>query len=406
MAKDLSVQLLTAENPLLVIYNQFQHVLNDFQRTRLLQSATTALSKDASDQVISRLFRDLQPGLDKIDVAITRAVALTSRTEAISSDLVVLAGSFESSSVQYKGASKELYRALGQVEAVKLWADLQLTEYRSIFENYFALGINSLGHGASKNEDFERGLNKFTACQGKSGEIHSRLTAVKERCGRYNLLPSLIDVMALLNGRAALSPASPHPAQPAIDRDAYSAEHVMQLRSMVEELQSELEQVREMNVDLERDLFQIQHSKDQTPAALLFFATLQEPHTVPSLHQLLLQLKLLGSFVNGNEHMDFLTLRQRLQVCVGTLPALDKFLFRFDGLYKKWVRDRLKMFSRRSLTGGNADSSEVCPLCCSDMRYSAPAHAQAPVPARASVSEKIPKKSMKPSQSVSFPSLF
>ena len=124
--------------------------------------------------------------------------------------------------------------------------------------------------------------------------------------------------------------------------------------------------------DLEKELFEAQQGADRTPGALLFFAALQDDGAVPTMQQLVLQLGHLKSFVDGSEHLDFPTMRKRLQVCVECVPNLSKFISKYSYLHQRWETNRKKAFAMRKLSGGDADCASLCILCNHDSRQSAP----------------------------------
>eukprot|EP01032_Pedospumella_encystans_P020741 gene20741-23554_t len=111
--------------------------------------------------------------------------------------------------------------------------------------------------------------------------------------------------------------------------------------------------------------------KDKSPDALIFFAMMHDPSYVQNLHQLLLQMKHLKSFADGTGHMDFLTLRKRIQVCVVLTPNVEKLVDRYTTMYQKWTTFRLNWFSARKLNGGSADAFNSCPLCFQDVAAAA-----------------------------------
>eukprot|EP01032_Pedospumella_encystans_P003146 gene3146-3707_t len=111
--------------------------------------------------------------------------------------------------------------------------------------------------------------------------------------------------------------------------------------------------------------------KDKSPDALIFFAMMHDPSYVQNLHQLLLQMKHLKSFADGTGHMDFLTLRKRIQVCVVLTPNVEKLVDRYTMMYQKWTTFRLNWFSARKLNGGSADAFNSCPLCFQDVAAAA-----------------------------------
>ena len=148
-----------------------------------------------------------------------------------------------------------------------------------------------------------------------------------------------------------------------------------QLRTLKKECQVmkyELMQADGEIEDLEKEFFEAQQGADRTPGALLFFAALQDDGAVPTMQQLVLQLGHLKSFVDGSEHLDFPTMRKRLQVCVECLPNLSKFIDKYSYLHQRWELNRKKAFATRKLSGGDADSASLCILCNHDSRQSAP----------------------------------
>ena len=98
----------------------------------------------------------------------------------------------------------------------------------------------------------------------------------------------------------------------------------------------------------------------------MFFATLYEPAVVNALQQLLVQFKALRPVAEFHEHVDFSSLRQRILICLTTSNAIDKFLSRYSKMHAAWTQSRARMFTVRSQTGGEADNSYTCPLCCVD----------------------------------------
>lgn len=72
---------------------------------------------------------------------------------------------------------------------------------------------------------------------------------------------------------------------------------------------------------------------------------------------------MLPRFINGTDHVDFVTIKKRIQVCTSIAPTIDKLLDRYFTLYKKWSNQRLKFFGDRNLTGGSADANNCCALC-------------------------------------------
>lgn len=78
----------------------------------------------------------------------------------------------------------------------------------------------------------------------------------------------------------------------------------------------------------------------------------------------MLQLNSLKPFADGNlNHIDFVTLRKRIQVCIICLPGIDRMLNYYSQTYTKWTQYRNNWFASRKLTGGSADGLQTCPLC-------------------------------------------
>lgn len=154
-----------------------------------------------------------------------------------------------------------------------------------------------------------------------------------------------------------------HGAPPVVLWQDYAMleEFAMKLQVDLEDAQAEVE-------DLNVELFEAMQVKDRTPGALLFFATMQDLNAVTALQQLELQLTQLKGFASCTEHVDFPTVRKRLNVCISTVPTLERFVKRYSNLHAKWTQGRFTTFKSRNLTGGDADESHTCPLCNIDSR--------------------------------------
>jgi hypothetical protein len=124
-----------------------------------------------------------------------------------------------------------------------------------------------------------------------------------------------------------------------------------------------IQDLKDENSDLKYQIFLLQTETDRTPHAMVFYSVLCDKNYIPTMQQLSLQLNQLKKFITSSEHIDFITLRRRLQVCLTTLPVIDRFVNKYEVLYKQWIQHRLKIFSTRNLTGGSADSTLFCPIC-------------------------------------------
>lgn len=157
---------------------------------------------------------------------------------------------------------------------------------------------------------------------------------------------------------------------------------INEIEDIVDDFIDLIEELDEKNEALKKELFNIFHSKDQTPAALLFYTLLSDQQgnslgklnensnniIISTMQQLLTQLNQLKSYYKGIEHMDFMTLRRHIETCFTSIPTIDKFLYKYDILYKQWIKNRVSIFSHDRLSGGAADACHFCPICNSDLR--------------------------------------
>lgn len=140
-------------------------------------------------------------------------------------------------------------------------------------------------------------------------------------------------------------------------------QELQELRNEIEELKEQLAEAKEEFEDQEVEMLELLQERDRSPDALLFFAIMHDPSYMQNLQQLVLQVKHLRTFADGTGHMDFITLRKRLQVCCVLTPSLEKLCERYALMYQKWSNFRLNWFSARKLNGGSADAFNSCPLC-------------------------------------------
>jgi hypothetical protein len=146
-----------------------------------------------------------------------------------------------------------------------------------------------------------------------------------------------------------------------------TAAEAQALQDEVEELRERLHTLQEEYEDQEVEMLEVMEEKDRSADALLYFAIMHDPSYVTNLQQLVLQINQLKGFCEGSTHMDFLTLKKRIQVCVVMVPSVEKLVGRYTAMYQKWSNYRLNWFSARKLNGGSADSFNSCPLCFQDV---------------------------------------
>lgn len=193
-------------------------------------------------------------------------------------------------------------------------------------------------------------------------ESKQRMTVLQDRCERYQLGANL-----------KKKPPQPQNQKPRIEFDDQTSvgmtgpeqllQDIADLRDEIEGLKEELATAREEYEDQEVEMMEMLTERDRSPDALIFFSIMHDPSYMQNLHQLVLQMKHLKSFADGTGHMDFLTLRKRIQVCVVLTPNVEKLVDRYAMMYQKWSTFRLNWFSERKLNGGSADAFNSCPLC-------------------------------------------
>jgi hypothetical protein len=187
--------------------------------------------------------------------------------------------------------------------------------------------------------------------------------ASKDRCDRYKLLdPNLPMLSTAESDRVAVINQNRYGDQ----NQSAAAKELSHLHDRVEELEIELLETKDRYHDMEVELFETLQSGDKTPAALLFFAAMHDPAYIQSLQQVVLQMKELRGFVDGTMHIDFITMKKRLQVAVACTPSIEKLIYYYSTLYKKWSTARANWFAQKNLVGGSAESFNYCALCYHD----------------------------------------
>jgi hypothetical protein len=189
-------------------------------------------------------------------------------------------------------------------------------------------------------------------------EVGQRLEMLRDRCVRHNLGSGRDHKKKKkqkieFDDQTSVGMGGP---------EAYSQE-IQDLRNQVEELNEQLAEAKEEYEDQEVEMLELMQERDRSPDALLFFAVMHDAAYMQNLQQLVLQVKHLRSFADGTGHMDFITLRKRLQVCCVLMPSIEKLCERYTMMYQKWSNFRLNWFSARKLNGGSADAFNSCPLC-------------------------------------------
>ena len=74
-------------------------------------------------------------------------------------------------------------------------------------------------------------------------------------------------------------------------------------------------------------------------------------------------------FAIGVDHVDYVTIKKRIQVCTSITPTLDKLIDRYFTLYKKWSNQRfVYIFDLYLLVVVAVEvlAVEVCECCTAD----------------------------------------
>lgn len=212
--------------------------------------------------------------------------------------------------------------------------------------------------------------------------MQQRLLLCQDRCTRYALFSYIPAAFALhtnsdTNAFSTAGPALQLPPLPSHGNHPNThqtnqsqshavhshAGHDQQLARLVEELEEDIRALEEEKEDLELELMEAVKAKDRTPDAILFFALMHDPSYIPNLQQLCLQMKQIKGFLDYSVHMDYVTLRKRLQVCLVLVPNIDKLVEKYGLMYQQWSHFRRNWFAERNLRGGSAESFTTCPLC-------------------------------------------
>ena len=375
---DVVKELREAENPLLRLMEVYGEHLPDAHYALLAEAAAGSGLGRSMDSV-ERMFRAFTEPLSRIDAATHNCLKELHACEDLSSSLIVLAGSGEVSLDVYKRSLSQLFHQIGDVDAVRLWVEIQLVSFRATFERVNALKIGMLADLSQQSRSFKEALESFVSCQSRVVEVAHRLAAIKDRCVRYKIASPELWRSAEGGGSGGCGGAGsglfslggPH-SQLDAHGSGVSLHDVVEMEAEITRLRSELAEAQAETEEMNLEIFRVMQEGDRTPGALLFFAALHDPVTVSVMQQVVLQLSHLRAFSEGSAHLDFASLRKRLQVCISCMPSIDRFVQRYSALHKKWTANRLGLFTARGLTGGSGDASNLCPMCSNDAKVFAP----------------------------------
>lgn len=357
----------SSSSPLLLLYDTLQDRLPDFARARLLAATSLALSSD-NYSTFAKLFVSVAEEIDRLQAHATALTSSVRATDSMLNNLIVLTG--------YGGGgtspsnriidSKVLATVEHHMTKVGLCSgsltllQLQLAEYRQVFEHIIASEIGRLPKLTKENPDFGNSYKQFLECQHTLSELSKGVLELQSRskkdllgpiAGSYEQRPPMVDTSAL-----------------AVEVARYVT-RIESLEAAQDDLTDQVEEAKEEINWLRQQLFEEEQKKDRTPSALVFFAAQHDDATVPNMQQIILQLSKMRLSIEGSEAMDFPTLRKRLTVCVQCVPALETFITRYSAMLAKWNSDRLKILLSRKQRGEDiTDKALVCPLCQLDPR--------------------------------------
>lgn len=381
--RKLKDEVANSRTPFLLLYNEYVDVLDDFHAAKLFNFMADQGTLE-SKKAIQKVFSLMYPVVDKVDTTITKGLKDMDGCEKMTMALISLAndGSKVPSTV-YRKSLEQLYRKVGEIESMKLWVEIQLIEFRAIFTRINAPSITALPELLLESKPLSMSYQAVLAIQGKMVELGKRLDELRKYCQKYQLAgsaswpPYVAAVAVSENASSKLRPITANNSMipPTSDvptgvfqDDTEVTAKIIQYETTIESLQEELQLVNEEKEELNLEVFRVMQEGDRTPGALLFFAALHDPVTISVMQQLSLQLTQLKGFADCSTHVDYATLRKRLNVCINSLPTLDRFISKFIALHKKWSQRRLGIFMEKGLVGNAADSAHVCPMCDCDAR--------------------------------------
>lgn len=356
-----------SQNPLLELLHEYADCIDEVYHAPLCSAASTSLAVHSatSGDVIEAMFKSTIASLEKLDASCLVLLQNIAHCEELANNMIIVKGAGDISDHHYMRSLTELYHYFGEIESLKLWVDVQLTEYRNIFERVEALGIVNLPALANSStpahQAHQSAFRTFSSCAGRTSEAASRFDSLKLRCQKYDIARGHDPIKLAGRGLA--------------EAHGVNLEEFLNLKDEVGQLRSLLREAEDETEELNLEVFRVMQEKDRTPGALMFFSILQDPVTVSVLQQMNLQLGKLKPFSDGDEHLDFTALRKRLQVCISCVPTVERFVQRYLSLHKKWSVNRLGSFVNRGQVGGPSDSANLCPLCNNDANLNLASHA-------------------------------
>jgi hypothetical protein len=341
---DLAEQRLRqSDNPLLTLHDLFGHSLEPAFSARLLRAAMDSESLERGEATVSNLFGPVLHELLKLNEVAAHVTREFVRCEhAASAVFQASCLKSEDSARILLSTSETFARILGELELSVMLFDIQLLEFRVIFEKINLMSVSTLPSLVNNNKTFADAFTQFTFCQSRSIVFKKKINKVYEFAVAYRIDSSEL----LVTRRRDIVSTSSN-----ITIDAKAEAAFNGLQNEVVRLENELLAANKEVHRLEVELFEVAQSKDRTPNALLFFVALNDVQTTENLQQLTSQLKKLKQFVECKSHLDFVDLRKRLQICLSSIPYIDRFLSAFQLMHQQWTKRRLALFEKKSSVG-------------------------------------------------------
>lgn len=281
------------------------------------------------------------------------------KCERLTSELLEMMTDTSADGKVYQEKVETLFRKIGVLDASKMFVEVQLANFRGMFEEIQAISETSFPTMMRDVPELKKSYNLFISTQGKIVKLGRRLKALKTYCATVQLLSPHMN--------ATMRPEN-YDTNNRTEMDYYVFEEV-------ERLDIELEQTKQKNERLQEEMCHLINKNDDSPGPLAFYSALNDPSLITSLKALKDDLSVLRDFSNLSEHIDFATLRVSLKRCVTATPSLERFVHKFTALHKRWSRRRIEMFYLKQRDGipvGTEDiindEKETCPICCHDRK--------------------------------------
>lgn len=378
------------QNPLMTLYEIYEKLLSNESKVRLLTAASIEASTGALP-MISKLFKAVK---DEIIRSFTMAEELLIRVTSASDILnsfIVLVGTPVLQEEKFIATIERYFSDLGTFQVSFIHLQLQLQEYRSIFESVSVSETTRLPAILKTCPDASIAYERYVDYQSKLLILNTKIVDLKNRTDRdlhfissnhqqqhqqqqqqhHHQQQRYISLDGFISHQTSVRHMSsrPNTSNSFISRPNTSNGSLLTKgKTKLEVIEIQLKDALDEIDYLERSLFEAQQGNDRTPGALLFFAAMNDENTIPTIQQLILQLSRLKVATDGANRLDYPTLVKRLQVAVDCLPILEKFITRYSSMHYKWTQDRIKVFLSLKQKGGDADKFFVCPLCCMDGR--------------------------------------